>query len=77
MLVIQGCWNNLPGCGTALFSVQDKHTQINEIHCPNAYILQLISIDAREPGYPETCNFLFQPKAMHTLYIRSKGSAIV
>ena len=28
MLALQGCCNNLPSCGTALWSVQDKHTQM-------------------------------------------------
>ena len=28
MLAIPGCCINLPGCGTALRTVQDKHTQM-------------------------------------------------
>ena len=27
MLAILGCCNNLPGCGTSLCDVKDKHTQ--------------------------------------------------
>ena len=39
MLAILGCCNNLPGCGTAVCSVKDKHTHIGLMLSPNFCLL--------------------------------------
>ena len=39
MLAILGCCNDLPGCGTALCSVKDKHTHIGLMLSPNFCLL--------------------------------------